>query len=183
MCGKTTGKRSQHHLPKWLSNRPECGLEKFHEHLAHLANTGLGKELADVLALSRMTKGHNVRASCRNLISDRKDASERDMTLWCVSGSTQIGILKAFSSFLLLPFLSSSSSALPLPIFDWGGRNLQQVKCLVWSIEGASEQTLAERMSLPPTFATDIIVGEKLQMMRLDANPSCCSSGLQAELC
>jgi hypothetical protein len=32
------GKRSTHQLPKWLSNRPESGLEKFHELLAHLLN-------------------------------------------------------------------------------------------------------------------------------------------------
>jgi hypothetical protein len=34
------GKRSTHQLSKWQSNCPESGLEKFHEFLAHLANTG-----------------------------------------------------------------------------------------------------------------------------------------------
>jgi hypothetical protein len=42
---------------------------------------------------------------------------ERDMTLLCVGGMTQIGILQPFSSFLPLPFLSPSSSALSPPIF------------------------------------------------------------------
>jgi hypothetical protein len=41
------GKRSPHQLPKWQSNRPESGLEKFHELLAHMANTGSEKGLAD----------------------------------------------------------------------------------------------------------------------------------------
>jgi hypothetical protein len=46
MCQKIpAGKRSLHQLPKWLSNRPESGPEKFHEHLAHLANVNKSKLL------------------------------------------------------------------------------------------------------------------------------------------
>jgi hypothetical protein len=65
------GKRSLHQLPKWLSNRPESGLEKFHEHLAHLANTGSGKELADALTLGG-TADHNVRARWREHVNKSK---------------------------------------------------------------------------------------------------------------
>ena len=50
-----------HQLPKWQSNRPESGLEKFTEFLAHLANTGSGKELADSLSVGG-TADHNVKA-------------------------------------------------------------------------------------------------------------------------
>jgi hypothetical protein len=42
-------------------------------------------------------------------MSDRKNVSEQAMTLLCVGGTTQIGILQPFSSFLLLTFLSPSS--------------------------------------------------------------------------
>jgi hypothetical protein len=49
----TAGKKSTHGLPQYLSNHPESGLEKFHkECLAHMANTGSGKELADALMLA-----------------------------------------------------------------------------------------------------------------------------------
>jgi hypothetical protein len=65
------GKRSLHQLPKWLSNRPESGLEKFHEHLAHLANTGSGKELADALTLGG-TADHNVRARWQEHVNKSK---------------------------------------------------------------------------------------------------------------
>jgi hypothetical protein len=62
MHRKTSAERwSMHQLPKWLSNRPQWGPEKFHECLAHLANTGPGKELADALALAGMAD-HNARA-------------------------------------------------------------------------------------------------------------------------
>jgi hypothetical protein len=65
------GKRSTHQLPKWLSNRPESGLEKFHEFLAHLANTGSGFELADALTLGG-TADHNVKARWREQVNENK---------------------------------------------------------------------------------------------------------------
>jgi hypothetical protein len=68
---RPAGKRSLHQLPKWLSNRPESGPEKFHEHLAHLANTGSGKELADALTLGG-TADHNVRARWREHVNKSK---------------------------------------------------------------------------------------------------------------
>ena len=40
---------SKHGLSKWLSNCPESSLEKFHESLAHFANTGSVQKLADAL--------------------------------------------------------------------------------------------------------------------------------------
>jgi hypothetical protein len=55
------GPRSKHRLPKWRSSRPESKLEKFHEFLAHLANTGCGPELADALTMGG-TADHNVKA-------------------------------------------------------------------------------------------------------------------------
>ena len=72
MCRKIpAGKRSSHQLPKWQSNRPESGLEKFHEHLAHLANTGSGKELADALTLGG-TADYNVKARWREHVNKKK---------------------------------------------------------------------------------------------------------------
>jgi hypothetical protein len=65
------GKRSTHQLPKWLSNRPESGLEKFHEFLAHLANTGSGKELADALTLGG-TANHNVKARWKEQVNKQR---------------------------------------------------------------------------------------------------------------
>ncbi len=71
MCRKTpAGKRSSHQLPKWQSNRPESGLEKFHEHLAHLANTGSGKELADALTPGG-TADCNVKARWRERVNKK----------------------------------------------------------------------------------------------------------------
>ena len=65
------GKRSTHQLPKWQSNRPESGLEKFHEFLAHLANTGSGNELADSLTVGG-TADHNVKARWREKVNEQK---------------------------------------------------------------------------------------------------------------
>jgi hypothetical protein len=65
------GKRSTHQLPKWLSNRPESGLEKFHEFLAHLANTGSGSVLADALTLGG-TANHNVKARWKDQVNKQK---------------------------------------------------------------------------------------------------------------
>ena len=65
------GKRSTHQLPKWLSNRPESGLEKFHEFLAHLANTGSGSVLADALTLGG-TANHNVKARWKEQVNKQK---------------------------------------------------------------------------------------------------------------
>jgi hypothetical protein len=42
-------KNSKHGLSKWMSNRPEPALEKYHEILQHFANTGTNSELADTL--------------------------------------------------------------------------------------------------------------------------------------
>ena len=65
------GKRSLHKLPKWLSNRPESGLEKFHELLAHMANTGSGIALADALTYTG-TGDHNVKARWKARINKQK---------------------------------------------------------------------------------------------------------------
>jgi hypothetical protein len=65
------GKSLTHQLPKWLSNRPESGLEKFHEFLAHLANTGSRKVLADALTLGG-TANHNVEARWKEQVNKQK---------------------------------------------------------------------------------------------------------------
>jgi hypothetical protein len=76
MCWMTpAGKRSTHQLPKWQSNRPEPGLEKFHDFLAHLANSaGSGFKLADALALGG-TADHSVKARWREQANERARAS------------------------------------------------------------------------------------------------------------
>jgi hypothetical protein len=51
--------RSAHGLTKWVSNRPESSLEKFHELLANYANTGCREDLAEALLL-RGTAEYNV---------------------------------------------------------------------------------------------------------------------------
>jgi hypothetical protein len=65
------GTKSTHQLPKWLSNRPESGLEKFHEFLAHLANTGSGNKLADALTFGG-TCDHNVKARWKEKVNEQK---------------------------------------------------------------------------------------------------------------
>ena len=45
------GPRTTHGLSKWKTDRPESPLEKFHEILAHFANSGMKPELADALTL------------------------------------------------------------------------------------------------------------------------------------
>jgi hypothetical protein len=52
-------KDSRHNLVKYLSNRPESALEKFHELLAHYANSGMRPEYADALTL-RGTAEYNL---------------------------------------------------------------------------------------------------------------------------
>jgi hypothetical protein len=59
------GPRTTHGLSKYLSRRPESTLEKFHEAVAHFANTGMEPKLADCLTL-RGTAEHNVQ--CRHRV-------------------------------------------------------------------------------------------------------------------
>ena len=65
------GPRSSHNLPKWKSTRPESNLEKFHERLAHLANTGCKPKLADAITL-RGTAEYNVSCRWREFVNRRK---------------------------------------------------------------------------------------------------------------
>jgi hypothetical protein len=65
------GKKSKHKLPKCLSNCPESGLEKFHQFLAHMANTGSGRELADALTFAG-TGDHNIKARWREHVNKAK---------------------------------------------------------------------------------------------------------------
>jgi hypothetical protein len=65
------GPRSSHGLPKYESNRPESSLEKYHESMAHYANGGCSKELADGLIMAG-TAAHNVRRRWKATLNNRK---------------------------------------------------------------------------------------------------------------
>ena len=59
------GPRTTHGLSKWKTDRPESPLEKFHEILAHFANSGMKPELADALTLGG-TCEYNVKQRYKN---------------------------------------------------------------------------------------------------------------------
>jgi hypothetical protein len=106
-------KRSLHQLPKWLSNRPESGLENFHEHLAHLANAGSGKELADALTLGG-TADHNVRARWREHVNKSKLLGQE------IPGSLEHLDEPRFFDHSRLEALNRRASSLGLdPMFDF----------------------------------------------------------------
>lgn len=65
------GKNSHHQLSKWRSIRAESALEKFHEQLAHFANTGTGPELADALTLGGAAR-RNVEARWKTFANDQR---------------------------------------------------------------------------------------------------------------
>jgi hypothetical protein len=65
------GPMSTHNLPKWQSLRAESALEKFHEFLAHLANTGTNKDLADTLTLGGTAK-NNVKCRWKHHVNQKK---------------------------------------------------------------------------------------------------------------
>ena len=62
------GKRSTHKLPKWASLRPESRLEKFHELLAHMANSGMNAGLSDALTLGG-TSEHNIKCRWKHFVN------------------------------------------------------------------------------------------------------------------
>ena len=64
-------KNSKHGLSKWASLRAEPALEKYHEALAHFANTGTGTDLADVLNLEG-TSEWNVKCRFKAATNDKK---------------------------------------------------------------------------------------------------------------
>jgi hypothetical protein len=107
------GKKSTHQLPKWLSNRPESGLEKFHELLAHLANTGCGKELADALTLGG-TADHNIKARWREFVNKQKLLGQD------VDGTVEYSEQPPFWDHSYLHLLNCRATSLGLPaIFDF----------------------------------------------------------------
>ena len=65
------GPRTTHGLSKWLSDRPEAALEKYHEYLAHLANTGSNPDLADPLTLGG-TAEFNVKQRWKSWLNKKK---------------------------------------------------------------------------------------------------------------
>jgi hypothetical protein len=67
------GPRSTHGLSKWRSNRPESQLEGDHLDLAHYANGGMRKELADALTLGGVCEG-NVKKRWRYASNKKKQA-------------------------------------------------------------------------------------------------------------
>lgn len=70
------GPQSTHGLSRWRSDRPESPLEKFHEILAHFANSGMKAELADALMLGG-TCEYNVKQRFKSWLeeSQRKGQS------------------------------------------------------------------------------------------------------------
>jgi hypothetical protein len=107
------GKRSINQLPKWLSNRPESGLEKFHEHLAHLANTGCGKALADALTMGG-TADYNVKARWKENVNKQKLLGTD------VAGTVEYLDEPRFYDHSYLHLLNNRAISLGLdPIFDF----------------------------------------------------------------
>ena len=49
------GEKAKMQLPVYVLRRPESGLEKFHEQLAHYGNTGMSTGLVDVLTIGGTT--------------------------------------------------------------------------------------------------------------------------------
>jgi hypothetical protein len=65
------GPRSTHGLSKYKCSRPESHLEKFHEGLAHYANTGMSAQLADTLTLGGTTE-YNVKKRWKAKINQQR---------------------------------------------------------------------------------------------------------------
>jgi hypothetical protein len=107
------GKKSKHKLPKWLSNRPESGLEKFHMFLAHMANTGSGRELADALTLAG-TGDHNIKARWRGHVNKAKLEGKE------IPGTVELEGEPPFWDHSYLHLLNCRAESLGLqPIFDF----------------------------------------------------------------
>jgi hypothetical protein len=107
------GKKSTHGLPRYLSNRPESGLEKFHEHLAHMANTGSGKELADALTLAG-TGDHNCKARWKEVVNNRKINEEE------IAGTVEYEDEPPFWDHSYLDLLNHQAELLGMhPIFQF----------------------------------------------------------------
>jgi hypothetical protein len=108
-----SGKRSTHKLPKWLSNRPESGLEKFHESLAHMANTGSGAGLADALTLAG-TGDHNIKARWREFVNKQKLSGQK------VHGTVEYEDTPPFWDHAYLDLLNRRAGSLGMdPIFNF----------------------------------------------------------------
>ena len=69
------GPKTTHGLSKWLSDRPEAALEKYHEYLAHLANTGSNPDLADPLTLGG-TAEFNVKQRWKSWLNKKSWSSK-----------------------------------------------------------------------------------------------------------
>jgi len=107
------GKKSKHQLPKWLSNRPESGLEKFHQFLAHMANTGSGRELADALTFAG-TGDHNIKARWREHVNKAKLEGKE------IPGTVELEGEPPFWDHSYLDLLNRRAESLGLqPIFDF----------------------------------------------------------------
>lgn len=107
------GKKSKHQLPKWLSNRPESGLEKFHQFLAHMANTGSGRELADALTFAG-TGDHNIKARWREHVNKAKLEGRE------IPGTVELEGEPPFWDHSYLYLLNRRAESLGLqPIFDF----------------------------------------------------------------
>jgi hypothetical protein len=79
------GPRSTHGLSKWHSDRPESPLEKFHELLAHFANTRTNPDLADGLSLGGTTE-YNVKCRWKAHVNNRKIESNSPAQYFKIPG-------------------------------------------------------------------------------------------------
>lgn len=68
------GPRTSHNLSTKLSKRPEPTLEKFHELMAHMGNTGQSPDLADALTM-RGACEYNVKCRYRRLTREARRRS------------------------------------------------------------------------------------------------------------
>lgn len=70
------GPNSAHHCTEKLSRRPESRLEHFHGHVAHYANTGMNRTMADLIEL-RGTTEWNVRCRHKHLLLDNNGSIDK----------------------------------------------------------------------------------------------------------
>ena len=70
------GPRTTHGLSRFLSRCPESTLEKFHEAVAHFANSGMKPSLSDCLTLCG-TAEHNVQCRHKAQVREARGSSKR----------------------------------------------------------------------------------------------------------
>ena len=100
--------KSKHHLPKWQSLRPEAALEKTHEFLAHLVNTGTNSELADIIIMGGIAE-FNVQCRFKDMTNSCRLQGQKQTT------PAHFEDLPPFSNHSLLSFINSKVRRCGLP--------------------------------------------------------------------